>query len=76
MTNNSGWILSRDEAAEERENKRVPFKQRRKTNPIERFFPVGGNEQRIFKNGIPIVRKTKILSMSPSRTLMTVGQLD
>ena len=26
------------------------------------------------KNGIPVVHKTKVLSMSPSRTLMTMEQ--
>ena len=28
----------------------------------------------VVKNGIPIVHKTKVLSMSPSRTLMTLEQ--
>ena len=49
--------------------------QRRQSEAIERSIADATHANRmILKNGVPIVKKTKILSMSPSRTLMNIEQ--
>ena len=60
------WVLAPDQTMA---NQRSAF-HRRQSEAIERSL---ANDRAItMKNGIPIVHKTKIMSMSPSRTLMNL----